>query len=1110
VIDADAGTYMNGLSAFSVALWIKSDEIGSNSGFIIFEEPSGTDNRDIRYDEDMGDGNLNGIKYGATVGTGDTDKEEDESPINVQTTDWQHIAVTWHSGDGDFPEFGLNLYINGVLQTPSNDDDAHAGVLTDYVRVIVGKGGKDEDATEGWDGLIDDVRMYDHVLTAEEIQTAMLGSEGYPYAMGPSPEDGAIHTQTWVSLDWRAGDFAASHDVYMSDNFDDVNDGTGDAFRVTQDAGSTYYAAGFVGFPYPDGLVNGTTYYWRIDEVNDAEPNSPWKGNVWSFTIPSNKAYDPDPVDGEKFIDPESVNLAWTTGFGAKLHYVFFGDNFEDVNNATTGVLRTTTTFSPENLELDKTYYWRVDESDPPAMYKGDVWSFSTLPDIPITDPNLVGWWKFEAGEGEKILDWSGHGNHGTMAGAANIQWIESLFNLGLEFLGDSQGHVELPSGVVTSAKGSILMWINTTQTSDEGHLWWMCDELGGDGGGGADEMHITIEDDDDAGELRYFWEEDGAGSDISLYSPSPVADGTWRHVAATWDLADGCKLYVDGVQVNSATHNTNVKNPVVMRLGHSYSGSRYYDGLMDDVRLFDYAISAAQVSEIMAKGEDPLRAGNPDPGSNSVPGVDEATPLSWSPGENAAEHDVYFGADKDAVKAADASDTTGVYRGRQSGTIFTPAEPVEWGTGPYYWRIDEINNDGTISNGTVWTFTVADFSLIDDFEGYDTGDNQIWFAWHDGLGYGVPDVGDYFAGNGTGAAVGDETTDSYTEETIVHGGGQSMPLAYDNNKQGYANYSEAELTLTAPRDWTAEGVAELSIWFRGNAASVGSFIEAPFGTYTMTATGADIFNEADEFHFAYKTLTGAGTIIARVESVELANNWSKAGVMIRETLGAGSKFAAVYITPTNDDGTATNGCRFQARSLTDEGATSDSTIATDEQMAIIAPYWVKLERDVAGNFRASFSADGFTWRQMVWNPQSIPMGSIVYVGLALTSHDAALTCQAVFSNVTITGNVAGQWAHQDIGIESNDAEPLYVAVSNTAGQPAVVIHDDPAAAQIETWTEWIIPLQAFVDQGINLANVDRIAIGLGTRDNTTIPGGSGKMYFDDIRLYRSREAAEE
>jgi hypothetical protein len=246
---------------------------------------------------------------------------------------------------------------------------------------------------------------------------------------------------------------------------------------------------------------------------------------------------------------------------------------------------------------------------------------------------------------------------------------------------------------------------------------------------------------------------------------------------------------------------------------------------------------------------------------------------------------------------------------------------------------------------------------------------------------------------------------------------------------------------------------------------------------------------------------------VAKVENVEQTDNWAKAGVMIRETLDPGSKFAAVYIMPTNADGTPTNGCRFQARTDTDADATSDTSVATAEQMAITAPYWVKLERDVTGNFRGYYSSNGTTWQSMVWRP-SVLMDSNVYVGLALTSHNNNATCEAVFSNVTITGNAGAQWANQDIGITSNAAEPLYVAISNATGAPAVVAHDDPAAANIDTWTEWVIPLQKFADQGINLSNVDKIAIGLGSQAGVTASGGSGTMYFDDIRLYRPRNPA--
>ena len=90
-------------------------------------------------------------------------------------------------------------------------------------------------------------------------------------------------------------------------------------------------------------------------------------------------------------------------------------------------------------------------------------------------------------------------------------------------------------------------------------------------------------------------------------------------------------------------------------------------------------------------------------------------------------------------------------------------------------------------------------------------------------------------------------------------------------------------------------------------------------------------------------------------------------------------------------------------------------------------------------------------------------------------------------------------------GDPANAAEPMYVAVSNAAGGPAVVVHDDPAAATADAWTEWVIPLQGFADQGINLTNVDTIAIGLGAKGDVTAAGGSGTMFIDDVRLYRSK-----
>jgi WD40 repeat protein/serine/threonine protein kinase len=188
----------------------------------------------------------------------------------------------------------------------------------------------------------------------------------------------------------------------------------------------------------------------------------------------------------------------------------------------------------------------------------------------------------------------------------------------------------------------------------------------------------------------------------------------------------------------------------------------------------------------------------------------------------------------------------------------------------------------------------------------------------------------------------------------------------------------------------------------------VGSFIESPVGTFTMTGLGTDIWNASDQFSFAYKILTGPGSIVARIDSLENTHDWAKAGVMIREKLDSGSKHVFICITPAN-------GISFQSRR--DSGATCINTNNT----GITAPYWLKLQRDSEDNFKAWHSADGTTWQSIGDSLKTnIPMNSDVYVGLAVTSHSAGKTCKAVFSNVGTTGSVSAKWVHRNIGIKNN------------------------------------------------------------------------------------------
>jgi len=620
-------------------------------------------------------------------------------------------------------------------------------------------------------------------------------------AVNPTPDDAAIHEDTWVNLRWMPGDFALSHDVYLGENFDDVNDGAEGTFVGNQPAPNL--VIGFPGFPYPDGLVPGTTYYWRIDEVNDADPNSPWKGDIWSFTVPTRIAYAPIPPDGAKFVDPNVV-FSWGTGFGSKLHTIYFGENFDDVNNAVVGLPQAETNYTPGTLELEKTYYWRVDEFSGPDTYKGDVWSFT------VTKP----------GGGLKAE----YFNNRDLSGEPVLTRIDPQVDF-------SWGNADVPGE--NSPDPSVNV--------DEFSARW------------SGELEVDITD---------------------TYTFSITAN-------------NGFRLWFDGELIidfwDNGTTDSRASEPIELVAGGLHSiQMEYFEGADTAVAQLFWE-SSKRPQQIIPSGalQLPLKASAPNPSNNAVD-VSQTQVLSWSAVEDAASHQVYFGTDEQAVKNADSSSPE--YKGsRNLGSESYDPGQLQWGA-TYYWRVDEVKTDGTVQMGNVWSFTTANFLVVDDMESYndlDEGDptsNRIYLAWVDG--YDNPAI--------NGSIVGHAEA-PFAEQTIVHGGSQSMPMSYDNA----VGKSEATLTLTSNRDWTVNGINTLTVWFRG---------------------------EAD-----------------------------------------------------------------------------------------------------------------------------------------------------------------------------NAAETLYVALNGNA----VVNNDNPDAATIDNWTRWNIDLQKFADQGVNLANVNSITLGL-----SSVTGGTGMMYFDDIRLY--------
>jgi hypothetical protein len=160
-------------------------------------------------------------------------------------------------------------------------------------------------------------------------------------------------------------------------------------------------------------------------------------------------------------------------------------------------------------------------------------------------------------------------------------------------------------------------------------------------------------------------------------------------------------------------------------------------------------------------------------------------------------------------------------------------------------------------------------------------------------------------------------------------------------------------------------------------------------GVYTVAASGADIWNTQDEFRFVYLPLSGDGEITARVNSLAAADPWTKAGVMIRETLSANSRFAHALIS-------SSNGADFQYRQAT--GGYAGPGGGSDRVTR--APYWVRLRR--AGNvFTAYISPNGTTWTQR-GSSVTIQMSASTFVGLAVTSHRDGALATASFSSVNV------------------------------------------------------------------------------------------------------------
>ncbi len=799
VIDGYKGIVGDGTNtpAFSITAWIRKQGPVGGDGEIVGWGNTGTGNRmEFRFNS----GN-NRVRIESGGGNAQNDTE-------LTTGQWHHVAITVR--ENSTYESGVTFYLDGQDNTRVNEDPDPIHPTENFDVKI---GLRYNEDNRAYTGLIDEVRIYDKVLSVTEVRDII--KLGYlASAHSPGPPDGSTYTETWATLQWTAGRLSVYHDVYFGTSFDDVNAGTEETFVGNMTVNNQ--PVGFPGFPAPEGLVPGTTYYWRVDEVNDAHSDSPWQGEVWSFLVPSITAYNPVPADGEPFEEPNVV-LSWSTGMNATMHAVYLGTDAVEVDNAAGAPPHIgTATFDPGLLSTDTTYYWRVDTFNGAEWVKGYLLSFTTMPEIPpAADPNLVLWYNFNEGAGTNALDWSGHGNHGKLFGP---EWLDHgwIGDSALNFAEEGSPYVAIKNMSYNDANNpevTVCAWIRTSDPNhqviasfDRNEFWRL--EIN------TDIADAPVSD----GQIGWHVMTSSGDQQVDYGSRTRVDDGQWHHVCGVFDNGR-MTIYIDGKPEPSAVGAPTFGDEIT-RFGFIGVGSEAtrfngiqgpfnnFNGDMDEVRIYDKALTQAEIVEAM-RG-DPLLAWDLQPTTGIFDIESVPSSLTWKPGDMAAEHDVYFGTDQEAVNSADASDTSGIYRGRQSGTIYVPPEGFTWGQ-TYYWRIDEFNTDGTITKGGVRAIVVADFILVEDFEDYnDYETDRIFDTWIDG--YGVETNGSEVGHAEPNWGEGEH----FVETNIVHGGKQSMPYFYDNNFK----YSEAARTLSYPRNWTKHGVGVLSLWFTGDASN--------------------------------------------------------------------------------------------------------------------------------------------------------------------------------------------------------------------------------------------------------------------------------------------------
>jgi len=748
---------------------------------------------------------------------------------------------------------------------------------------------------------------------------------------------------------------------------------------------------------------------------------------------------------------------------------------------------------------------------------------------------DLAGYWNLDEGAGNVVHDRSGNGNHGTIYGAT---WGQGFFGGGLQFNG-ADNYVEIPTSdsLEIDETVSVAAWINWNDAGDT----WLCILANGQQGGPWENYGLFV---NRTSRFVYFTL---SLDDAHVTQQTPnnaIESGRWQHVCATWDGA-AARIYVDGaVLLDQAQSGALTAPGLPLRLGHRNGSAHYYNGIMDDVAVFDHVLTEADILDVMEGIAPAELASEPSPADGAAD-LPRATMLGWTPGEYAATHDVYLGTSFEDVNAASRMNPLDTLVSQSQSDETCDPGLLEYGR-TYYWRIDEVNAapDSTIFKGTVWSFTAEPLAYpiesivatcnVASEEGAGP-ENTV-----DGSGLSADDrhsvdSSDMWLVSGAGA----ETIQLQYEfdrvyklhqmlvwnynvgfELILGFGLKDVTVEYSANGTDWTTLGEVEFAQATAR---ADYVANTTIDFAGMAVR---YVRLTVNTgYGMMGQYG-----LSEVRFLY--------IPAHARDPEPADGATEVAVDTMFSWRAGREAAAHDVYLGTDmaavtDGTALVGSVAGSRYLSggldfgqdyywrvdevneaeaisiwqgtlwsfasQEFAVVDDFEEYDDEDNRIYDTWVDGWINETGSTVGYLDAP-FAERTIVHGGrQSMPLE---YDNADAPFYSETSRIWASAADWTIGGADSMRLYVQ--GDPNNAAEVLYVSLEDSAGQVAVVSHSDETVVQSDTWVEWQIALSEFV--GVNLAGIETVYVGVGDRANPTA-GGAGTIFVDDIGYGRPARA---